>query len=962
MKRARKIFTGAVLVILLVLVTLVTLPFVFKNKVAEGVKSIANSRLKTALNFSEMDLSFFSHFPHLTVALKNFSLKSSAPFEKDTLILAKEVSFGIDVRSLFGKTITITRVYLDRAKVSISYDDKGGTSLDVYKTDTVATSEAASQNSGNLNIEHINFSNSQFLYSDPSIPAVVELKGLNYNGKSRLGNDILHLTSKIKIDSLNLWYGHTAYAKSQPIEAQLTTLINTRSLKMVFEKNDLKIKGVPVSFQGEFSFRKNGYSAFFSLLSIYNNELFSASLKLLSTDHVWVFAKASTKMDLGKWTKAFGVDQFDLRGIFEMELVAEGNYAIGPNPDKSKHDTVILTIPKFTVKSYLSDGYFKYKNLPQAITGLSFVLKAKAPDENYRNITVRLDELKAIFLKNKLEGYFHLDGLNDLPVDAKVSTKVNLAELKEVIPLDSLELKGILDVNLEINGKYAPEKKLFPKTELALNLADGSLQTKYYPHPLERITMNMKVKNGTGKLNDTRVTVEPLSFSFEGNPFEIRAEVKNPDNIDYSVTSKGTLDVARIYRIFSRKGMELEGRIETDLSLKGVRSDALAGRLEKLKNSGKLVLKNIGFTTMYLPKQFIVRNGIFRFENDNLWFEKFMGQYGASDIQLDGHLSNVVNYLLSEKKLKGSFSFNSNSLLIDEFMAPSNPAPSNPAPAATPAGVIMIPANLEIGLKADLKKVRYQGLDINDLTAAVEIRDGLALLKGMKFGLIGCQVDMDATYGSENPVKAFFDFHVKANDFDVKRAYNEVELFRKMASSASSAEGIISLDYSLKGKLNAGMMPVYPSLEGGGVISLKKVKVMGLKLFTTVSKSTEKEKLKNPDLSKVELKTTIKNNVIILEQTKMKISGFRLRMSGTSNFDGKLALKMRIGLPPLGIIGINLRILGTSSDPKIKYGKGSGDESADATDYTDEMPADMKAKLRNAKDEDLKDEPDPEVK
>ncbi len=723
---------------------------------------------------------------------------------------------------------------------------------------------------------------------------------------------------------------------------------------------------MPVSFQGDFSFLKNGYSAYFSLLSIYNDELFSATLKLISTDKVWVFAKASTKMDIGKWSKAFGVDQVDLRGMFEMDMEAEGTYAIGPNPDPKKHDTVVLSIPKFKLTSVFYDGYFKYSDLPQPLSGLSFNLNASAPDENYRNINLQVDNLKASFLKNKLEGYFHLNGLTDLPVEAKLSTQINLAELKDVVHIDSLDLKGMLGIGLEVKGSYAPDKKLFPVSDIKLHLSDGSLQTKYYPHPLEKITVDAAISNGTGKLSDTRVTVSPLSFRFEGHPFEILADVKNPDNVAYDITSKGTLDVAKIYRLFSQKGMELDGLIETDFHIKGLQSDAQAGRYDKLHNSGGLVLKNIGFTSEYLPRQFVVIEGVFKFENDKTRFEKFIGRYGASDIRLDGQLTNVVNYALSGQKLKGSFKFNSNSLLVDEFMAlaaiTSGSTAQGSAPAVKPAGVIMVPANLEIGLTADLKKVQYRGLALNNLIAGLEIRDGLLLLKGMNFELIGCKVGMDATYGSNNPSHAFFDFRVTASDFDVKRAYNEVELFRNLASSAGSAEGIISLDYTLKGKLDAGMMPVYPSLDGGGTITLKKVKVKGLKLFTTVSKSTEKEKLKNPDLSKVELKSTIKNNVITLEQTKMKISGFRIRLSGTSNFDGKLALKMRIGLPPLGIVAINLRILGTTDDPKIKYGKGSGDENAEVTEYTDEMPADMKAKLHNAKEEDLKDESEPEVK
>ena len=261
-----------------------------------------------------------------------------------------------------------------------------------------------------------------------------------------------------------------------------------------------------------------------------------------------------------------------------------------------------------------------------------------------------------------------------------------------------------------------------------------------------------------------------------------------------------------------------------------------------------------------------------------------------------------------------------------------------------------------MGLQASLKRILFKGLTIHDLSAVAEIRDGMVLLKGMQMELAGTQVAMDASYGSINPSRAFFDFHVSARDFDVKRAYNEVALFREMVSAAEHAEGIISLDYSLKGRIGKGMSPIFPSLEGGGTLSLKKVKVMGLKMFNVISKGTEKEKLNNPDLSKVELKTTIKNNVITLEQTKVKVSGFRLKFSGTTNFDGQLSMKIRVGLPPLGIFGIPLRLLGTTENPKIKYGRGSNDEQAEETEYFDEMPADLKAKLKNAKEEDLKDE------
>jgi len=193
------------------------------------------------------------------------------------------------------------------------------------------------------------------------------------------------------------------------------------------------------------------------------------------------------------------------------------------------------------------------------------------------------------------------------------------------------------------------------------------------------------------------------------------------------------------------------------------------------------------------------------------------------------------------------------------------------------------------------------------------------------FNLIGCNVGMNGNYQSVTPQKANFDYSIKASDFDIKRAYNEIEVFRKMASAAEKAQGIVSLDYKLKGRLNGNMEPVYPSLVGGGTLSVKNVKVRGLKMFNAVSKQTSSEAMKNPDVSKVDIKTTIKNNIMTVERFKFKFAGFRPRIEGTTSLDGRLNLKMRLGLPPLGIFGIPLTVTGTQDNPKIKLGRKSDD-------------------------------------
>ena len=132
------------------------------------------------------------------------------------------------------------------------------------------------------------------------------------------------------------------------------------------------------------------------------------------------------------------------------------------------------------------------------------------------------------------------------------------------------------------------------------------------------------------------------------------------------------------------------------------------------------------------------------------------------------------------------------------------------------------------------------------------------------------------------------------------------------------------------------MFPVHPSLQGGGTLSLQKIKVKGFKLFSAVSKATNRDSLNNPDLSKVDIKTTIANNIITIEKIKMRVFGFRPRFEGQVSFDGKLNLKGRIGLPPLGIFGIPFSVTGTQSNPVVKLKRG-GDGKLEETSDTEEQ-------------------------
>jgi AsmA protein len=1046
------------------LLAMFLLPYLFPSFVSDKIRQWAKGSIRSELNFSAARLSFFKHFPALTLTLYDFRLKGSEPFATETLIEADEIALGVDISSALSSKIKIDKIFLTGALINIQVDTAGHANYNVYRSSPAAEPSASPSDtsSASLQIKKILIEKSKLVYNDRSFPMLINARDLYYKGNGDLSQAIFDLNSHTEIGSMDFYYNHQAYFVSKKINADLITRINTHSLDLFFDKNNLTINQLPVIFTGRFAFLKDGYDMDFSLKStdsdlhdiftamppgtldwlsktemrgygdidaslkgqyiashnimpdlaldlkirdgyvshsgapfpvnkvfldfhsrlpglnpdsltatvdsLYfavDKDYFSAVMKIRGSKQPFVYSKVDAEMDLERWSRAFGVESFQLKGKYALHLQAQGDYKTklirNTGVRKTTLDTVISSIPSFKLLSSLHNGYFKYAERPEAVDNISFDLDASCADNDYHHTRLGLENLNASLLGNYIKGFFRMGNARDFPIEAGLNAVFRLSDLKKAYPMDSLDLGGDLKVDVQTKGNYVPAKKLFPVTVANLQLNNGVLKTKYYPHPLEKIQVSAKLTSRSGSLKDLELNLAPVSFLLEGQPFMVKADLQDFEDLRYHVVSKGLLDIGKIAQVFALQGYRVKGFVETDLSLRGRQSDATAGRYDLLFNSGSMKVRDLELSAELFPQPFMIRSGVFRFDKDKMWFDSFHANYGKSDLTMNGYLSNVIDFMMNGRSpLKGSFDFSSDYLLADEFMAyaaagapvrgarlpagkPASPEGAAAGPAGLGAqaaatqgaagqtGVILVPGGLSITFNARVKKLRYNGIELDSCRGQLIIDSGKLKLNKTGFTLIGAPVEMDAEYQSLTPQRAQFDYHIGAKEFNVQRAYKEIKLFHDLASSASRAEGIISLDYHLSGKLDGNMRPVYPSLKGGGVLSVKKVKVKGLKLFGAASKESGKD-INDPDLSKVDLKTTINNNLITIERTKMKISVFKLRIEGQASFDGKLNLKLRRGLPPFGVIGIPMKVTGTQENPKVKAGKGTDKDDLEETE------------------------------
>ncbi|HEX6180409.1 MAG TPA: AsmA family protein, partial [Chitinophagaceae bacterium] len=742
-------------IILITLVTLLLLmfliPYLFPEAISGKIKTMVNKSIDGKIEFSETRLSFFRHFPSLTLSLHDFTSTGAAPFQDKQLLSAGEISFGIDLWKLIRGDMRVNKFYISDATINVMVNEKGEANYNVYKSSPSTETNNNADTTTSLHLEQVVIENTRLLYDDKSAGMLITARGLNYTGSGDLSKAIFDLTSHLTVDSFDLFLGDEPYILNKRINANLLTSINTNSLELKFKKNRLRINKLPLEITGNYEFLSRGYKMNFEITSPkaklrdvfsvlppsyqgwLSETLFKGSASITSTltglyiagtdtmpdlafnmnvrdgyiahkkaptpvsnlyldfrsslpalnmdslslnvdsvffnvdkdyfsgvfktkgyESMYVFSALQCEMNLQKLDAALGLKDYDLKGDLFAQLNADGVYATGQLPGRLRREIGIISIPSFHIKAGLRNGYLHYTPLPEAIRDISFDMEAKCPDHQYKNITVSIDSINMRALENYVKGYVRLKNAGEFSIDADLDAIVNLADIKKMYPLDSMVLDGNVLVKLKSSGNYRPDKNIFPKTDAHIEVTNASILTKYYPAPIGKIAVDAVVKNQMGSLKDLTVELQPVSFEFEGKPFMVRAMLNDFNDLHYDIVSKGIVDVGRIYRVFSQDGYDVQGIIETDLSLKGLQRHVTGGQYSKLDNRGTLTIKELKVTSELYPLPFLVKRGLFRFDRDHIRFDNLTTNYGKSDVVLSGSVSNIFNYVGGTGPLQGN--------------------------------------------------------------------------------------------------------------------------------------------------------------------------------------------------------------------------------------------------------------------------------------------------------------------
>ncbi len=250
MKKFLKFFT---IFIVLVLALLISIPFIFKDKLVEIVKEEINSTLNAKVDFGEFDLSVFKSFPNLAFQINNVNVVGVDKFEGDTLAYIEQFNLDVDIMSVMGDNIKIKTINIESPQILARVLADSTANWDIYISveDTTVVEESTEESgSYKLALNQFAIHNATIVYDD--VPGNINtiIKNFNFELSGDLAEDLSKLDIKTTIEEFTVDYEGIKYLKKSKIDFIADINADLANDKYTFNENTLKINELELSFDG----------------------------------------------------------------------------------------------------------------------------------------------------------------------------------------------------------------------------------------------------------------------------------------------------------------------------------------------------------------------------------------------------------------------------------------------------------------------------------------------------------------------------------------------------------------------------------------------------------------------------------------------------------------------------------------------------------------------------------------
>jgi len=448
MKKILKI-TGIILVIFLL--TLIILPFAFKGKILEIAKSEINKTLNAQVDFDNLGLNFFKSFPNASVSLENFYVAGIDEFEGDTLLFAKTLSATVNIKSLFGDSgFEITKIGVDKAIVHAIILENGKANWDIVTVDENEEDEEIEESEFKLFLNKVSINQTDIYFDDYQSQMNLAMNGLNLSLSGDMTADETRIKTNYSIDALNFLMEKIPYLSNAKVKADMAINADLKNMKFTLAENSIQINEIKANIDG--------------WVALLEDESIDMDLKLNAPS-------TQFKDVLSMIPAIYAKDFKDLKTSGQATLDAS---AKGIMKDE--------TFPAFDAQLNIANAMFQYPGMPKSVTNINANIKASSKGGSLDNTIVDISKFHLEMAGNPFDFKLRLSTpISDPNINLSAVGNLNLGMIKEIYPLEDMELSGNLDANMHLITRMSyVEKEQFDKVEASgtLNIKNMSIKSE----------------------------------------------------------------------------------------------------------------------------------------------------------------------------------------------------------------------------------------------------------------------------------------------------------------------------------------------------------------------------------------------------------------------------------------------------------------------------------------------------
>lgn len=876
MKIVKRILLVFGIFLIVLIAAAIIIPIIFKDDIKAAIdKEIAKTvNADVVFDVDNFSLTIFKNFPNVTVQIKELGVFNRAPFEGVPLFVMEELDVEVNINTiLFGDELRVKGISLIEPQIMIKVLKDGSANYDITFPSADTVQETTTDTTKfSFGIDHWEIVDGHVVYDDQTMPYYLEIKGLNHSGSGDFTQDVFDLTTHTVADTVTTSYDGVEYLTDKRAEIDAVVSISEAYSRYTFKENSAKLNDFELKFDGWFKMNEKDYEMDLTFGSPETS--FKSLLSLVP----------------GMYSQDFGSIKTD--GELSFNGFAKGKYS----------DT---QMPAFNLGLVVKDAMFRYPDLPTPVNNINVDLVVDNKTGVIDNTVVDLKKLHLDFGSNPVDAKLLVENLKDYRMDATVAAKLDLAELSKMFPMDGLEMKGSFVVNAKAKGVYDSIRKEIPTADVSMALTDGFVKSAEFPIPLENLKMNATVKNSTGKMAETVISVDQFSMLMDGEQFDANMVVRNLDDYTWDVKAKGGINLEKMTKIFPLEGMTFAGDVKANLQTKGKMSDLDAERYDRLPTSGTASLAGFKFTMKDMPDVTITTSEMI-FDPKKIELKNTFGTIGKSDFAVAGAVSNYIGYVFGDNEtIRGNVDFKSNLLDLNEFMTDTGEEEATPEDT-TSFGVIPIPNNIDFTLRSSVKTTKMMDYVITNAEGDIILKEGVANLSGLRFHMLGGAFLVNGTYNTKDVLHPKYDLSLKIEELSIKQAASSFSIIQTYAPIAGLVNGNFGTDFKLNGELGQDMMPNMATVNGAGLIKIAQASLTQSKLISGVTSLTKLSDTDNVTMKDVLMSASIDDGKLTVKPFDVKFGGYTTNVAGSTALDGSIAYTLKMNVPA-GQLGTQLQ-------------------------------------------------------